>query len=124
MAAVADSGPGWTDRRVEGLDDGDIDALVVVFAELELTETDRAAVDKQLGYFQTNRTRMTYGTFREAGLFVGSGVVEARLQDDHCSKAEAIRDAMDHQRRHRHIHAALRTSQRNLERQPPATSRP
>jgi hypothetical protein len=75
--AVADLGPSWIDQRVDQLDDGDIDALLVAFAELELTETDRAAVDKQLRYFQTNKTRMAYRTFREAGLFVGSGVVEA-----------------------------------------------
>ncbi len=75
--AVADLGPGWADRRVEQLDAGDIDALVAAFAELQLTEADRTAVDKQLGYFRTNKTRMAYGTFRQAGLFVGSGVVEA-----------------------------------------------
>jgi hypothetical protein len=75
--AVADLGPGWSDRRVDQLDAGDIDALLAAFAELELTEVERAAVDKQLGYFRTNKTRMAYGTFRQAGLFVGSGVVEA-----------------------------------------------
>jgi hypothetical protein len=77
VAAVADLGPGWTDQRVDQLDTGDIDALLAAFADLELAETDRAAVDKQLGYFRTNKTRMAYGTFRQAGLFVGSGVVEA-----------------------------------------------
>jgi hypothetical protein len=76
-AAVADLGPHWTGQRVGELDDGDIDALLGAFAELELTEPDRADVDKQLGYFETNKNRMAYGTFREAGLFVGSGVVEA-----------------------------------------------
>jgi hypothetical protein len=75
--AVADLGPGWADRRIDQLDTGDIDALLAAFAELELTEADRTEVDKQLGYFRTNKTRMAYGSFREAGLFVGSGVVEA-----------------------------------------------
>lgn len=37
----------------------------------------RAAVETQLGYFQKNRDRMRYGDFRRAGLFIGSGVVEA-----------------------------------------------
>jgi hypothetical protein len=37
----------------------------------------RAAVATQLGYFEKNRQRMRYGEFRRAGLFIGSGVVEA-----------------------------------------------
>jgi uncharacterized protein UPF0236 len=34
-------------------------------------------VSKALGYFERNIQRMQYGTFRKAGYFVGSGVVEA-----------------------------------------------
>jgi hypothetical protein len=36
-----------------------------------------AAVEKALGYFERNRQRMQYGTFRQKGYFIGSGVVEA-----------------------------------------------
>lgn len=36
-----------------------------------------AAVEQALGYFVRNASRMQYGTFRAAGLFIGSGVVEA-----------------------------------------------
>ena len=32
---------------------------------------------KQIGYFDTNQTRMLYGSYREAGYFIGSGVIEA-----------------------------------------------
>ena len=35
------------------------------------------AVEKALHYFVTNVSRMQYGTFRKAGYFIGSGVVEA-----------------------------------------------
>lgn len=35
------------------------------------------AVEEALGYFVRNVTRMQYGTFRQAGYFIGSGVVEA-----------------------------------------------
>jgi len=35
------------------------------------------AVEEALGYFVRNVSRMQYGTFREAGYFIGSGVVEA-----------------------------------------------
>jgi hypothetical protein len=34
-------------------------------------------VNKALGYFERNIQRMQYGTFRKAGYFIGSGVVEA-----------------------------------------------
>ena len=36
-----------------------------------------AAVEQSLGYFVRNVSRMQYGTFRAAGWFIGSGVVEA-----------------------------------------------
>lgn len=36
-----------------------------------------AAVEDALHYFVSNVSRMTYGTFRKAGYFIGSGVVEA-----------------------------------------------
>ena len=35
------------------------------------------AVEQALHYFVTNVSRMQYGTFRAAGYFIGSGVVEA-----------------------------------------------
>src|SRR5271156_6177569 len=35
------------------------------------------AVQEALGYFVRNQSRMQYGTFRKAGYFIGSGVVEA-----------------------------------------------
>jgi len=34
-------------------------------------------VEQALHYFVTNVSRMQYGTFRAAGYFIGSGVVEA-----------------------------------------------
>lgn len=37
----------------------------------------RSAVHKALGYFVRNAERMQYGTYRKAGYFIGSGVVEA-----------------------------------------------
>jgi len=37
----------------------------------------RKAAQKQIAYFERNRSRMLYQTFRAAGYFIGSGVVEA-----------------------------------------------
>jgi hypothetical protein len=42
-----------------------------------LSKPQAAAVEKELGYFVRNLTRMQYGTFRAKGYFIGSGVVEA-----------------------------------------------
>ena len=36
-----------------------------------------SAVEEQLHYFDHNRERMQYGTFRKNGFFIGSGVIEA-----------------------------------------------
>ena len=36
-----------------------------------------AAVTAELGYFEKNQARRRYGEFRDQGLFIGSGVVEA-----------------------------------------------
>jgi len=37
----------------------------------------RKLAQKQIAYFQRNRSKMLYQTFRQAGYFIGSGVVEA-----------------------------------------------
>lgn len=34
-------------------------------------------LEKELAYFVNNSARMQYGSFRKAGFFIGSGVVEA-----------------------------------------------
>jgi hypothetical protein len=34
-------------------------------------------LDKQIAYFEHHQSRMRYGTYREQGLFYGSGVIEA-----------------------------------------------
>ena len=40
-------------------------------------QSQQASVEEALGYFVRNLSRMQYGTFRAAGYFIGSGVVEA-----------------------------------------------
>ena len=46
-------------------------------ADLPTQSSARQLASKQIAYFQRNRARMQYQTFRQAGYFVGSGVVEA-----------------------------------------------
>jgi len=42
-----------------------------------LGKANAQAVEKELGYFVNNVSRMQYGTFRGRGFFIGSGVIEA-----------------------------------------------
>jgi hypothetical protein len=46
-------------------------------ANLPARAKPRKLVKKQIGYFQRNKSRMLYQSFRQAGYFIGSGVVEA-----------------------------------------------
>lgn len=46
-------------------------------AELPTRAAARALAKKQIAYFERNQARMLYQTFRQAGYFIGSGVVEA-----------------------------------------------
>jgi hypothetical protein len=45
--------------------------------DLPARASSRRLAKKQIGYFQRNNSRMRYQTFRQAGYFIGSGVVEA-----------------------------------------------
>ena len=44
---------------------------------LPVLDTQMEEVEKALGYFEVNRERMRYAHFRELGIFVASGAVEA-----------------------------------------------
>jgi len=68
----------WLAARVEQLDAGEIESLVISLRRLRSQGgTVRDPTDKAIDYFHTNRQRMRYADFRRQGLFVGSGVIEA-----------------------------------------------
>ena len=67
----------WLAARLEDLDYGDIDGICAAARVFPLEGIKKAELDTALGYFQTNAPRMRYKWFRQCGLFVGSGVVEA-----------------------------------------------
>jgi hypothetical protein len=53
-------------------------AEVITAARAELVRSlDTETARKAIGYLENNLARMQYGTFRKAGYFIGSGVVEA-----------------------------------------------
>ena len=64
------------------LDDGNIESLVTRLREIAAEHADvhpglMAEFLKEADYFETNASRMRYPEFRQKGLFVGSGVIEA-----------------------------------------------
>jgi hypothetical protein len=67
----------WLAARLEDLDYGDIDGIAAAVRKYPLEGVKKDEVNKELGYFLNNAPRMRYHWFRQCGLFVGSGVVEA-----------------------------------------------
>ena len=67
----------WLTARLADLDFGDIDGIAAAVQQYPLEGVKEDEVDKELGYFLNNAPRMRYRWFRQCGLFVGSGVVEA-----------------------------------------------
>lgn len=68
----------WAEPRGQELKQGDVESLVRSLRRLRPRGAEgMKSVQTAIDYFQTNRERMRYGKFREASLFIGSGVVEA-----------------------------------------------
>ncbi|MGH3236776.1 MAG: ISKra4 family transposase [Streptosporangiaceae bacterium] len=67
----------WLAARLGDLDHGDIDGIRRAARVFPLEGIKKDELDTALGYFENNAPRMRYHWFRQCGLFVGSGVVEA-----------------------------------------------
>jgi hypothetical protein len=68
----------WVMSHQHFLDDGKIEALVNHLRAQNADRLDLAeAIEKEANYFERNAARMHYPKFRQQGLFVGSGVIEA-----------------------------------------------
>jgi hypothetical protein len=72
--AGSDLGEHWAKQRRDELDDGKIAELL---AALQVHAAANEEARKCLDYVKRNQTRMDYPRFREQGLCVSSGVVEA-----------------------------------------------
>jgi len=71
--------PAWLAARLAELDAGQIEDLAAAARHYhrDLAGPIAEQVDKAVTYFETNAHRMRYAHFRELGMFIGSGVVEA-----------------------------------------------
>jgi len=68
----------WVIVRKDKLDDGKVEALIRLLRAAATAHPDLAEeIGAEINYFETNKERMRYPEFREQGLFVGSGVIEA-----------------------------------------------
>jgi hypothetical protein len=68
----------WADRNVGRLSAGDWKGLLCSLKALRpKTRHGTEAVRLAIGYFETNRQRMDYPSYRARGMHIGSGVVEA-----------------------------------------------
>jgi len=74
---LLDQKDAWLAARLEDLDYGDIDGICRAARAYRLEGIKKDELDTALGYFENNAPRMRYHWFRQCGLFVGSGVVEA-----------------------------------------------
>lgn len=64
-------------RWARGLLNDRVEKLIAQTRKECAGQTREEAVEKELGYFVNNVSRMQYGTFRNKGFFIGSGVIEA-----------------------------------------------
>ena len=68
----------WVMVRKDKLDNGKVEGLIHLLRAAAVARPDLAEeIDIEINYFETNKARMRYPEFREQGLFVGSGVIEA-----------------------------------------------
>jgi hypothetical protein len=76
---LGDTHADWLTARLADLDAGDIETLVTETTRLcpDLPSDTVRDTTKALAYFKTNAHRMRYTYFREHGMFIGSGAVEA-----------------------------------------------
>jgi len=66
----------FTRKCCKLLEFGDIGQLTALIRS-KTNNSNEETVEKKLAYFERNADRMRYGLFRAAGLFIGSGVMEA-----------------------------------------------
>ena len=68
----------WVMVEKDKLDDGKIEDLAVELRSLQASHSGLAEdIHSAAHYFESNQERMRYPKFRQLGLFVGSGVIEA-----------------------------------------------
>ncbi len=77
VAFIVTDPAAWLAERLADLDAGDIEAIIAAACEYPLVGVKATDRDSALTYFRTNAVRMRYRHYRDLGMFIGSGNVEA-----------------------------------------------
>jgi hypothetical protein len=77
LAFIVPDPAAWLADRLTDLDNGNIEALSHAARRYDLSGPKADQLDKAVNYFEANAHRMRYAYYRNLGMFVGSGVVEA-----------------------------------------------
>lgn len=101
----------WLAARLGELDAGNAEAIVAAAEALPMVGVKAEQRDKTLTYFKTNAHRMRYAHYRDLGMFVGSGVVEAGCKTLVGQRLKLSGMRWWFARRHRHPHPARPTPQ-------------
>ena len=84
-----------------------VEGVIRTLLYLRSKHPDNKRIAQGLGYFRGNRHRMRYAEAKARGLPIGSGIVEAALQDPGHRAAQTLRHAMGRARRASHSDPAL-----------------
>jgi len=74
----------WVEQQKTRLLEGDLDSFFAELTRWTAHDAYAEAAQKQLGYFETNRTRLGYAAARARGEPIGSGMVEAACKTIVC----------------------------------------
>jgi hypothetical protein len=77
LAFITPGPPAWLASRLGDLDAGNIEAIITAARQYPLEGIKAGDLDRKLGYFEHNIHRMRYARFKNLGMFVGSGAIEA-----------------------------------------------
>ena len=67
----------WTEKRRKELDQGKVESVIEAIRHLSPRRKEQKEIcEKEVNYFEKNKARMRYDSFRRQDLFVGSRVVE------------------------------------------------
>ena len=77
LAFITPDPAAWLETRSTELDAGNIEAIIAAARRYPLTGVKAAELDTKVGYFEHNIHRMRYQHFRDLGMFIGSGHIEA-----------------------------------------------
>ena len=72
----------WVKPFLDTLRAGGVENVIALLEELRPTRTESAEkVEELIGYYKSNRGRMSYDKYEAAGYFIGSGAVESAVKN-------------------------------------------